>query len=163
MAEQLHISVSTVKRALHELLDAGFIQKEARFREKNRGQTSNLYTLVFREEAHPPDNDNSTVNNSDFIDTPAASAEPMQGGYQPAYISFETIAQPTAEQKQTEETPAMKSVHEIPSGLSRTPVHAEIPYKLVPNHLLSMSENWQTIFPVDGGGVHFDTSLNYST
>lgn len=50
MAEQLHISVSTVKRALHELVQAGFIKKDARFRDKNRGQTSNLYTLVPREE-----------------------------------------------------------------------------------------------------------------
>lgn len=49
MAEQLHISVSTVKRALHELLDAGYIKKDARFREKNKGQTSNLYTLVLVE------------------------------------------------------------------------------------------------------------------
>ncbi len=49
MAEQLHISVSTVKRALHELLDAGYIKKDARFREKNKGQTSNLYTLVLLE------------------------------------------------------------------------------------------------------------------
>ena len=37
MAEQLHVSISTVKRALHELVDAGFIKKEPRFREKNRG------------------------------------------------------------------------------------------------------------------------------
>lgn len=50
MAEQLHISVSTVTRALHELVQAGFIKKDSRFREKNRGQTSNLYTLVLREE-----------------------------------------------------------------------------------------------------------------
>ena len=49
MAEQLHISVSTVKRALHELLDSGYIKKDARFREKNKGQTSNLYTLVLLE------------------------------------------------------------------------------------------------------------------
>ncbi len=46
MAEQLHISVSTVKRALRELVDEGYISKEARFREKNRGQSSNLYTLM---------------------------------------------------------------------------------------------------------------------
>lgn len=49
MAEQLHISISTVKRALHELLDAGYVKKDARFREKNKGQTSNLYTLVLFE------------------------------------------------------------------------------------------------------------------
>lgn len=53
IAEQLHVSVSTVKRALHELVDAGFIKKDARYREKNRGQTSNLYTIV------RPDNDST--------------------------------------------------------------------------------------------------------
>ncbi len=50
MAEQLHISVSTVKRALHELMEAGYVKKEFRFREKSRGQTSNLYTLVLFED-----------------------------------------------------------------------------------------------------------------
>lgn len=54
MAEQLHISVSTVKRALHELVQAGFIKKDSRFRDKNRGQTSNLYTLVPQENAPEP-------------------------------------------------------------------------------------------------------------
>ena len=53
MAEQLHISISTVKRALHELVSCGFIKKDPRFREKNRGQTSNLYTLVMRENYNP--------------------------------------------------------------------------------------------------------------
>lgn len=46
MAQQLHISISTVKRALSELVEAGFVEKDTRFREKNKGQTSNLYTLV---------------------------------------------------------------------------------------------------------------------
>lgn len=49
MAKQLHISVSTVKRALKELVEEGFIKKERRFREMNRGQTSNLYTLILFE------------------------------------------------------------------------------------------------------------------
>lgn len=50
MSWELHISVSTVKRALRELVDSGFIKKESRFREKNKGQTSNLYILCFLEE-----------------------------------------------------------------------------------------------------------------
>ncbi len=50
MAEQLHISISTVKRALRQLVDAGYISKEARFRKKNRGQSSNLYTLILQNE-----------------------------------------------------------------------------------------------------------------
>ena len=49
IAEQLHISVSTVKRALRELEDSGYIIREFRFRENNKGQTSNLYTLVLFE------------------------------------------------------------------------------------------------------------------
>ena len=49
MAKQLHISVSTVKRALKELVEEGFVKKESRFRERNRGQTSNLYTLILLE------------------------------------------------------------------------------------------------------------------
>lgn len=45
ISRELHISVSTVKRALRELTENGFVKKESRFREKNQGQTSNLYTL----------------------------------------------------------------------------------------------------------------------
>ena len=60
MAEQLHISVSTVKRALHELMEAGYIKKEFRFREKNKGQTSNLYTLVLLEDKSKLNGDAAT-------------------------------------------------------------------------------------------------------
>ncbi len=51
MARDLHISVSTVKRGLKELVNGGYIYKESRFREKNMGQSSNLYTLVIFEKA----------------------------------------------------------------------------------------------------------------
>lgn len=44
IAEQLHISVSTVKRALKELEQAGFLRRDPRWRD-NGGQSSNLYTL----------------------------------------------------------------------------------------------------------------------
>lgn len=37
MAKQLHISVSTVKRALRELADSGYIKKDPRFRDNHRG------------------------------------------------------------------------------------------------------------------------------
>ncbi|WP_373265944.1 helix-turn-helix domain-containing protein [Hungatella hathewayi] len=50
MSRDLHISVSTVKRSLRELTESGFVKKESRFREKNNGQTSNLYILCFFEE-----------------------------------------------------------------------------------------------------------------
>lgn len=50
MSRELHISVSTVKRALRELTESGIVKKESRFREKNQGQTSNLYILCFLKE-----------------------------------------------------------------------------------------------------------------
>lgn len=50
IGRELHISISTVKRAMRELVEAGYVKKESRFRERNRGQTSNLYTLFFAEE-----------------------------------------------------------------------------------------------------------------
>ncbi len=59
MAEQLHISVSTVKRALRELVDEGYISKAARFREKNRGQSSNLYMLVPQQKQDEVENNDS--------------------------------------------------------------------------------------------------------
>ncbi|MGL5434570.1 MAG: helix-turn-helix domain-containing protein [Lachnospiraceae bacterium] len=49
MAKHLHISVSTVKRALRELLENGYIEKNARYRD-NQGQTSNLYILILKDE-----------------------------------------------------------------------------------------------------------------
>jgi len=49
MAKQLHISVSTVKRALRELIEEKYVEKESRFRDNN-GQSSNLYTLLSRPE-----------------------------------------------------------------------------------------------------------------
>ncbi|MDL2300970.1 helix-turn-helix domain-containing protein [Lachnospiraceae bacterium OttesenSCG-928-D06] len=59
MARELHISVSTVKRALKELVESGFVSKESRFREKNNGQSSNLYTLQY-----PEDNLNDDEKNN---------------------------------------------------------------------------------------------------
>lgn len=50
MSRELHISVSTVKRALRELTESGFVKKKSRFRENNNGQTSNLYMLQFVKE-----------------------------------------------------------------------------------------------------------------
>lgn len=49
IAKDLHISDSTVKRALNDLEKAGFIRRENRFRTYNKktyGKTSNLYTIL---------------------------------------------------------------------------------------------------------------------
>lgn len=67
MAEQLHISESTVKRALKELIEAGYIQKEARFRENNGGQSSNLYTLILLEQN--PSENNTNLDHENKMDT----------------------------------------------------------------------------------------------
>ena len=49
IAKNLHISDSTVKRALNDLERAGYIKRENRFRtydKKTYGKTSNLYTIL---------------------------------------------------------------------------------------------------------------------
>ncbi len=105
MAEQLHISVSTVKRALHELLDSGYIKKDARFREKNKGQTSNLYTLVLLEGQPTADDGSDSAS-----DKQAESEMPAEASQEKAdetetemcqveHISFDTL------KRQKEEIP----------------------------------------------------------
>lgn len=46
IAAECGYGVSTIKRALNELLEAGYIEKQARYDERKKGgQTSNLYIL----------------------------------------------------------------------------------------------------------------------
>ena len=105
MAEQLHISVSTVKRALHELLDSGYIKKDARFREKNKGQTSNLYTLVLLEgQPTPDDGSDSASGKQTESEMPAEASQEKADGTdkemcQVEHISFDTL------KRQKEEIP----------------------------------------------------------
>lgn len=61
IGRELHISISTVKRAMRELVEAGYVKKESRFREGNRGQTSNLYTLFFPKSKVEPHNEMSEI------------------------------------------------------------------------------------------------------
>lgn len=123
MAEQLHISVSTVKRSLHELVDAGFIKKETRFREKNRGQTSNLYTLVQPENAPAPTH--TPENNNDKRSATEPQATEKQG-CEVQHITFAEIA--ACEQEQAEtlmKTEVVAAVSEtVMSGSVRTPILA---------------------------------------
>ncbi|MEG0050214.1 MAG: helix-turn-helix domain-containing protein [Clostridia bacterium] len=136
MAEQLHISQSTVKRALHELVDAGFIQKDSRFRENNRGQSSNLYTLVFKAEASAPvsEQDNN-LTQEDYIEPAKQTAAANSNLSKTAeHITFADIA---PKQEQTPPAPqepapkvsqpfeAMPSRAKQPSIFPpRTPVHS---------------------------------------
>ncbi len=92
MAVQLYISISTVKRALKELVTAGYIEKAARFRERNRGQSSNLYTLLFIEQTPEPENDNSHAEaDRDHIDT-LTVREPSKSDAV-KYITFGVLAE----------------------------------------------------------------------
>ena len=61
IGRELHISISTVKRAMRELVEAGYVKKESRFREGNRGQTSNLYTLFCPKSKEESQNENSEI------------------------------------------------------------------------------------------------------
>lgn len=45
IAADLGLSVSTIKRALNNLVVAGCIEKKPRYRQQQRGQTSNLYRV----------------------------------------------------------------------------------------------------------------------
>ena len=108
MAEQLHISVSTVKRALHELVDAGFVKKDARFRDKNRGQTSNLYTLV------QPENVPAPKSNA----TPPAADAP-ESEKQPSEVRHITFADITACKKAEEAAPVAEPVKAAPISTVR--------------------------------------------
>lgn len=105
MAEQLHISVSTVKRALKELVDAGYLEKAARFRDKNRGQSSNLYTLLFVEQPPASDYDNTSgEEHRDDINTP--DEEMQSKGHAVKYITFDTLAEKT----KTEQKPSSSEI-----------------------------------------------------
>lgn len=105
MAEQLHISVSTVKRALKELVDAGYLEKAARFRDKNRGQSSNLYTLLFVEQPPASDYDNtSEKEHRDDINTP--DEEKQSKGYAVKHITFDTLSEKT----KTEQKPSPSEI-----------------------------------------------------
>lgn len=100
MAEQLHISISTVKRALRELVDAGYISKNARYREKNRGQSSNLYTLILQQRQNEVENidtpdtgeDSEPANdNSLNIKEEQGSSTTMLQGRWVEHISFKSL------------------------------------------------------------------------
>lgn len=98
MAKQLHISVSTVKRALKELTDKGYIKKEVRFRERNHGQSSNLYTLFFVEKAPVPNNDNAFYNTDENKIDPDFEAERYEHKTDVPHITFETLKSETQKQ-----------------------------------------------------------------
>lgn len=117
MATALHISVSTVKRALHELVDAGFVKKDSRFRDNNRGQTSNLYTLVFKAEDHTPKQDNN-IDHWDYIKPAKQTATTNRKHFNTTrHITFADIA---LKQKQTS-LEKQETTPEVPQPLEVIP------------------------------------------
>ena len=76
IAAKCGYGVSTVKRALDELVKAGYIVKQARFDErKNGGQTSNLYTLC-SDLPCPDEPENAPMPEDDASDeSPAVQSE----------------------------------------------------------------------------------------
>ena len=136
MAVQLHISISTVKRALKELVDAGYIEKTVRFRERNHGQSSNLYTLFFVEQTPEQENDNFPAKaDRDHIDTFTAQKPPKSDAVE--YITFDILSESNKiaiqKQSQQEITNPQKSFYcfedrPILSALC-TPVQVSIPPK----------------------------------
>ena len=131
MAEQLHISVSTVKRALHELVDTGFIKKTVLF--------SNLYTLVQPENAPTPGPDDAPA-----VEPAPESAAPVDGASQPfgevVHITFDTL------KSENRKKPADKKPRKAPAratAVTRTRAMST-PVQAVPwlhQHPYSTNEN----------------------
>lgn len=104
IAKCLHIGLSTVKRAMAELVEKGFVVKNPRFSEKKNGaQTSNLYTLAIPEipEKKPvepveiPEDTALEVLESVAIET-VHEVEVVEkiaevSTYQPRYVTFEDM------------------------------------------------------------------------
>lgn len=85
ISKDCHLSINTVKRALDDLVKAGYVQKEARFiDEKNGAQTSNLYTLstgMFVSEGI-----NAETETMDNAVSASCQEEPIE------YVTFNSIA-----------------------------------------------------------------------
>ena len=75
MARQLHISESTVKRALKELEESGYIVKSTRWRD-NGGQSSNLYQLSVPTYVQPETEKKQPHEAADNIYADEAHAQP---------------------------------------------------------------------------------------
>ena len=124
MANQLHISVSTVKRALHELVDAGYIQKGSRFRDNNRGQTSNLYTIIIKSETATPEHDDN-LTHEDNIEPDSHNKATPSNQKAIEHITFATLKkekqkQPNCPKSVDEPTKAIPSATQMALN---TPIH----------------------------------------
>lgn len=122
IAEQLHISIYTVKRALHEQVDTGFIKKETRFREKNRGQTSNLYIFV------QPEDVPAQTPIQDMGNDETRAQETAERSCEVRHITFANIATKEAEleviTEKTVDRESQDSHENVPASEHNTPVYS---------------------------------------
>lgn len=73
IAAECGYGLSTIKRALNDLCEAGYIEKTARFdKRKNGGQTSNLYALAEITIAAEEDTENTNTEITAKEDAPKA-------------------------------------------------------------------------------------------
>lgn len=166
---KLHISISTVKRAMKELLEKGFVQREARFVEsKNGAQTSNLYTLSVPQNSEPLESVNAVDTDCNNAEE-TSRTEPqnvLQVTTEVKYISFDMMKR----EKVTDTPPVQKS--EIAEKQTPAPPVQHTTFK---KFKCAINQKFRPSFwkknkgvnpiifnPVDGGGVHFDTPFNYS-
>ena len=134
IAKECHISVNTVKRALDDLIKAGYVQKDARFiKEKNGAQTSNLYTLS----AGMFVSDDIDAEAEAAIDTAPASClddEPIE------QVSFESMATAVLkEEKEVAEQPIQDKHGRIIPNSCRS-VH--IGKKDLPEYIDFITHKW---------------------
>ncbi len=151
------ISVSTMQQAPRELTDAGYIQKETRFRERNRGQSSNLYILLFVEQIPTSDNDN-TLEYEDYIAPVYTEPRTDESNKVVAHITFDTLKSEKNEQQTT-----TGIINEVPptacSAIKKasTPVHFK-PLKMPPPH-----QSTEKLKKVSGGiSSYFSSSFQWT-
>ncbi len=77
IAKECHISLRTVQRALNDLVDAGFLNKESRFHAQG-GQRSNLYTLLMAEEVVCESNFYGSITFEDYSDEIVTGVEELE-------------------------------------------------------------------------------------
>ena len=160
IGRELHISISTVKRAMKELVESGYVTKESRFRDGNRGQTSNLYTLFF------PERESEQEKRKDH----AEKAEPVQenaeelAGATESTGAQQEVKLEAGEVLETEQTEDVAESKEK-VGYAEPVAGAVTGVIETKNENISGEDavyNKDRVFSynVDGGGVHFAIPLN---
>ncbi len=178
IGEQLHISISTVKRAMKELLERGFLKREARFAlSKNGGQTSNLYTLTLPQE-QPLNELFEELDHDDVIDCTSEEVSCVEleeatehnKKCEVKHISFDMMKSEKKQLKDQGAPPVQKK--EVPpvhllkhSDKSTSNSFLRKLFRLMKVGKTPVDDKEKVAVSsssVDGTGVHFDTPFNLS-